>query len=242
METQKSTSSDSVARVVYPTWINLAELIVWMSEQVPGIVRPYPRYIYNCPTIILLSGKMLAGKDTVGAIITEMLPGFQQRAFAAKLKKVVSTLCNVPEVPTREEKEQLRMHGRSLGTMLQDTGAKLREISPNIFVDALFEDPTLPEFVIVTDCRHKEEVERGEALGGVCIRINGDPLGQRNAQSQTRNLNHLSETALDDHLFKYVIDNNGTLDELRTKVRHVLTNIYGENYDTLKAHMLLQKM
>lgn len=102
-------------------------------------------------------------------------------------------------------------------------------IHPEIWVNALFADyetnylNTPTEKVrggymevskwIITDVRFPNEVKAIEDRGGMIIRIErpGIELGT-----------HASETALDDHVFKHTIINDGTIEDLVQKVKHVL--------------------
>ena len=70
---------------------------------------------------------------------------------------------------------------------------------------------------IITDCRFQNEVEAVKRRGGIVIRTN------RGNTTDKGELNpHTSETALDDAEFDYVIDNNGTIEELIIKVKEIL--------------------
>ena len=68
---------------------------------------------------------------------------------------------------------------------------------------------------IVTDCRFPNEAESINQKNGIVIRVNSDRCNNEDK--------HPSETALDDYdKFNYVIENNGTLEELLYKVRDIL--------------------
>lgn len=64
---------------------------------------------------------------------------------------------------------------------------------------------------IITDTRFPNEARAIKKRGGVVIRINRD-IG---------NGSHPSETALDDYNFDYIIDNNGSMEDLISSVRHM---------------------
>jgi hypothetical protein len=67
---------------------------------------------------------------------------------------------------------------------------------------------------IITDLRFTNELEAVTRRGGITIRIN------RNNGTRAVDIhNHISETALDNAEFDYVIENDGTLEELVEKVR-----------------------
>lgn len=57
------------------------------------------------------------------------------------------------------------------------------------------------------------------------LRINGDPVKIREKNEDGRDLNHISETDLDDYAFENVIENNGSMNELRENARAFLLRI-----------------
>ena len=67
---------------------------------------------------------------------------------------------------------------------------------------------------IITDMRFLNEMEAVKKKGGITIRVN------RNLEESKDQ--HESETELDNAEFDYVIDNNGTIEELIEKVREIL--------------------
>lgn len=68
---------------------------------------------------------------------------------------------------------------------------------------------------IITDVRFPNEAKSIKDRSGIVIRVN------RGDKKPSENL-HESETALDDYKFDYVIENNGTLEELVSRVKEVL--------------------
>jgi hypothetical protein len=70
---------------------------------------------------------------------------------------------------------------------------------------------------IITDMRFPNELEAVEEREGITIRVN------RNNGTRAIDVNpHPSETALDDAEFDYVIENDGTIEDLVEKVREIL--------------------
>lgn len=121
-------------------------------------------------------------------------------------------------------------------------------IHPNIWVNALFStykpisynsipnndslygesytEIVYPNWVI-TDMRFPNELKAVKDRGGITIRVNrlrGPLTGNRLLHiSEKENIGqHSSETALDNAEFDYVIDNNGTIEELIRKVKEIL--------------------
>lgn len=80
--------------------------------------------------------------------------------------------------------------------------------------------PKYPNWII-TDCRFPNEANAIKEKGGINIRINRD--------NGTRIIDinpHPSETSLDNYTFDYVIDNNGTIEELIQEVKEILIKEY----------------
>lgn len=133
------------------------------------------------------------------------------------------------------------------------TDAMRNVIHPDVWVNALFADyncycgHTLNkceiahvEFEnckepnwIITDLLFPNELKAVENRNGITIRVNrknintvspiGTPIEVDRAISSLPST-HLSETALDSATFDYVIDNNGTIEELIEKVKQILIN------------------
>lgn len=76
---------------------------------------------------------------------------------------------------------------------------------------------TYPNWVI-TDMRFPNEMDVVKAKGGITIRVN-----RTNRWNKPQDIEHASETALDNHKFDYVIDNDGTISDLIDKVKNILT-------------------
>ena len=98
-------------------------------------------------------------------------------------------------------------------------------IHPNIWVNALMSEyncvpaDLAPNGIdcpnwIITDMRFLNEMEAVKKRGGITIRVN------RNLEESKDQ--HESETELDNVEFDYIINNNGTIEELIEKVKEIL--------------------
>lgn len=117
-------------------------------------------------------------------------------------------------------------------------------IHPNIWVNALMSEykwinnpngilrnMVAPNWII-TDMRFPNELKAVKDRGGITIRVNSNfkhggngasvYKGPSKGNRKVEPVEHESETALDSTEFDYVIDNNGTLEELIEKVREIL--------------------
>ena len=79
---------------------------------------------------------------------------------------------------------------------------------------------------LISDMRFPNEKKAIEDRGGITIRVNRKPKSEAfliDMQNNTlTKVEHPSETALDNEQFTYVIDNNGTIQDLVEKVREIL--------------------
>lgn len=194
--------------------------------------------------LIGLSGKKQVGKDTACEIIKKLTivqyahNMFEKHAFADKLKQCAAIIlgCKVERFEDNTFKDSATwipnqgspdpyLTGRQI---LQKLGTEVgRNIHPDIWVEALLRDyryrwthnmtncdnPLILPNWIVPDVRFLSEVKAIEGRGGFVIRINRDT---------SYSDSHPSEIGLDDYPFKYVVNNNGTLDELKDKLSNIL--------------------
>jgi hypothetical protein len=73
--------------------------------------------------------------------------------------------------------------------------------------------------IVVTDMRFPNEIQRVKDLNGVCVKVERD--------TDTLHGNHPSEQNVD-HLMDYVLDNTGSMDDLREGVAAMLSLIETE--------------
>lgn len=168
--------------------------------------------------IIALGYKKHSGKDTVGLYLRSHY-GFYRVGFADHLKRIAQTTFRLPSSAFEgENKEALSTfwYGMSHRRLLQYLGdAMKKQFGQDFFIKAA----NIPDLentfgnVVITDLRTKEEFTQIKEWGGICIKID----------RQTGFVdNHSTECALDGHEFDYVIENNGTLEELYYKIDHIM--------------------
>lgn len=119
--------------------------------------------------------------------------------------------------------------------LLQKVGTDLfrEQLHNNVWINALFADykphkmsEYNPSNWLITDLRFTNEAKSITDRGGICVRVN------RHFETQTFYTQrvsfpdgipvHPSENELDDYAFDYVIENNGTLEELIEEVKKML--------------------
>ncbi len=177
--------------------------------------------------IVGLSGKCHSGKDTAAELIQKLMP--EERwiplSFAYRLKVMVAALTGttIEQNLSIEGKEYVPPgFSDSLGALQQKLGVALREsIDPNIWVNIALAEANNYNRVIITDVRFPNEFVRIKERGGIIIRIEGDPAGKRACSK--RDMNHISETALDNGFqFDAVIHNNGSKEEFAKALLEVI--------------------
>jgi hypothetical protein len=101
-------------------------------------------------------------------------------------------------------------------------------IHPDVWINSLFADYhsgiKMSDYIeskwIITDLRFPNELQRIKNLGGICIRVNRK---SNILPCVAHEYQHPSETSLDNNEgFNYIINNNGTIEELIEKVKEIL--------------------
>ncbi len=186
--------------------------------------------------VLGLAGDSRAGKDTVGRLIQELRPDWIVRcvAFADDLK--VSAAAALGYAGTRAEQiarmDHLKEHGcvvcdpgdesggqRISGRaylQLYGTEAHRDVFGPSFWGERLLPRPDAPfagrddafDLLVITDVRFAAEVQRVRACGGAL-------WGVQRAGVEQHRTGHSSEAPVE---VDYIIDNAGTLDDLRRSV------------------------
>lgn len=193
--------------------------------------------------IIGISGKAQAGKDTVCKMITytiwyytfsqRLKPfgidhykecityydtllnniDYQHTSFAKALKSCLSVILNKDldkfENISFKNSRIDWLNNMTVRELLQKFGTAIRnEVCDDFWVKVCLKNCT--EDCIISDVRFESEAEGIRDINGIIIRINRDGAGAGN---------HISEIALDNYSFDYIIDNNGTEEDLLFKVK-----------------------
>lgn len=175
---------------------------------------------------ILVAGGLGSGKTTT---VDNLLPELRQYLtddqthvmeghFATALKQECAKMAKVDlqTFYTEQGKQQfLHSIGMTAGRFLQVHGEAKRQADPFHWVNLLKKQIVATAqaagksrvIVVVGDCRHPNEIDAMRP--GFALRLNGDPGGVR-ARSN-RDLNHPSETALNDYQkFDLVVSTDDT--------------------------------
>lgn len=150
--------------------------------------------------------------------------------FADPLKEICSILTGIPR-PDFEKPEVKNsylcedwdyikdgvIHQMTVRELMQIAGTEaLRtHLHPNTWVNAVFANYTEQSNWIISDTRFINELEAIKNRGGITIRVNRDENISMN--------DHISEHALDDADFDYIINNKtGEIDQLVEDVNDIL--------------------
>lgn len=165
---------------------------------------------------------------------------FENKKFAGKLKLIGSILSGVP-VENFEDQEFKKLPmsldwEMTYREFLQKLGTEaMRDgLHKNVWVNALFADyrtnfeaknaeewgKNLENNWIITDMRFPNELDAVILREGITIRVNR-PVHALSEENNAVQL-HPSETALDNSEFHYIIDNDGSFEDLMNKVEEIL--------------------
>ena len=181
--------------------------------------------------IIGFTGRAQSGKDTCASFIKELSDKVILAAYAKPLKDAAKILFNLTDDQLYDQtlKEQsiddLCINGidASPRIILQWLGSHLRkDISQDFFLEhmsfkikeALKKDI---DYFIVTDIRYNNEAELLKKYGAIIIKI------EREGPT-IKTSNHHSENGISNDIVDIIIDNNGTLDELKKKIIDIFIN------------------
>lgn len=176
--------------------------------------------------IIGITGRKYSGKTTAARLFEKSIAApTVQISFADSLKEEVAKACSVTVEFVEQNKSLFR-------PMLQWYGTDLKRnlVSQNYWIDRLREKLThidnYTAAVLIPDVRFLNEASFISSLGGILIRI-------KRPETDNAKDSHLSETEQDQILVDYSLENDGTLIDLKNKIRAV---IHGINKNQTPKH------
>lgn len=179
--------------------------------------------------VIGLSGFGGTGKDSVRDIL-EKEYGYKGGAFADALRKMAlfmdpyfpETQCTYVELVQQLGYDSAKRLHKCVRDYLVKLGEGARQsIGPTVWIDALLVPSKLQaewfdKPLVVSDVRYPNEAKRIHELGGVVVRITRPGV---NAAHPTE------EESLAATPYTYLLENDGTLDDLKVKVQTFLTSL-----------------
>lgn len=117
------------------------------------------------------------------------------------------------------------------GPLLQRVGQGMRDIDPDVWTR--YYDTRLaaekPELALIFDVRYPNEIEYIKSKNGYCVQIQRFTKDGSRLVAQDRDPDHISEKALDNHIWDYVVK-AGPLAELEEGARQVFDQIHMAAY------------
>ncbi len=178
--------------------------------------------------LIGLTGFAHSGKDTSADFIEDILKKkgltYSRVCFSRPLKESCKILFNLTdeELNNQDLKEEVLRNPKgearfiingleaSPRIILQWLGTQLRSININFFVnnmDKIISSCVEKDFIIITDVRYDNEAELVKKYFGTLVKI------ERNIK-KINSSDHSSERGIDKSFVDFIIENNGTLDNL----------------------------
>ncbi len=163
--------------------------------------------------IIVFSGKQFSGKDTVAKILLEKFHSFKRIGIADAIKLRYSEKTGLSVEEIEKNKPIYRQD-------LIDLGDWGRAQNPDYWLNSIIE---YEGNTIVTDIRVKHELDLFKSYGAFCIRVEATEEA-RSKRGVIVSKNDNTETALDNITdWDYVIQNNGTYEELLKNTQDLIT-------------------
>lgn len=186
--------------------------------------------------IILIHGLKRSGKDTFASILKELEPAVEIKPIAGPLKEitakafdlapsVVDYLKNDESIKIGFRSPQEKMYtGKTMRNFLQNLGTEAMKpifgdyVWAKLFTDSYLKSPkgcifVAPDFRVIEEYQYiisEAITANADALDVVTVKI------QRDEAEESGDL-HITEQGLADFNFDYLIDNNGTLEDLRAE-------------------------
>ncbi len=185
--------------------------------------------------IIGLGHRARQGKDYVANYMKEALPSLiSTYSFARELKFYCKEHHDelLPQWQLAHQTKQVPTCKSDLiygyTAILQWVGMKFREQDENYWVNKVQAkiEKEKPEIAVVTDCRFPNETAWVKENGGEMIEVIRRLEDGTQFVDPGRDPNHISETALDNYNFDFIISvRDGDLDALKSKAIGVLSTI-----------------
>ena len=172
--------------------------------------------------IIGIAGYKGSGKDTAGSVLVDTY-GWDKMSFAAPIKDLTANIFNLDRLMLEGNTSEARyvremplpnVFGKTPRYLLQVIGTGFRDlIHPDVWVK-IVETNYLnhDNHVVITDVRFPNEVEMiskyGFVVGIKRPGFNGDQ--------------HISERALDNVALRYIVNNDGTMQDLKNNMNRLV--------------------
>jgi dephospho-CoA kinase len=174
--------------------------------------------------IVGFAGRKRAGKDEAAKYLVEHCR-FQRLSFADALKSAAREIFGLTEdqmYGAEKQKEAVdEFWGKSPRLIMQLLGTEVgRAIDVNVWVKSIERKLVGLSSIVIPDCRFQNEADMIRRNGGIIVRIDRPSLGPQTDM-------HASETSLANYEFDDIIVNDGTLNDLYSKVQKLFLEYEG---------------
>lgn len=175
------------------------------------------------PKIFIISGKARHGKDTIAGIIEKYYQNSIKLHYAYYLKEYAKKIKNWDGLESTKPRRFLQQ--LSLDVIRKQIGSNFftRRMEEDIKVYSNFFN-----VIVIPDARRKEELDyiKSRFDNVITIRINRNNFISPLTLEEQKDI---TEVDLDDYKnFDYVIENDGTLEDLKNKIENILNKLEGE--------------
>jgi hypothetical protein len=186
--------------------------------------------------LFMIIGEIGSGKSTVANILQEEY-GFKEEMFAGPLKEFARLIgfTNSQIYGTQKEKLEINEFWNISGRVfLQKFGSDIcRYTIPEKIPEMDMSDSTLwvrvmekkiqkNPLLVISDGRFPDEATLIKKHGGIIIRIQRDSVDNSISEISNNIHTHVSETSMKHIKEDYLVDNNGTLDDLKKSIDVIL--------------------
>ena len=175
------------------------------------------------PQIIGIVGQKQVGKNTVADLLMQAYPSARPFAFGDKLKQIISDALKLNlkymQDPDLKEVPLITYRNYTPRQIMQQFGDCLKLFDPDIFTRPLLElaNKYPDDVILITDVRFPAEAVVIKELGGTLVRVCRKSLMTYDG--------HISEQASSKITTDYVLENNGTMQQLRNACDNLVARL-----------------
>lgn len=168
--------------------------------------------------VVIISGKQFSGKDTVASVLNDVLEDFKLAPLADAIKIEFGEEKNLTFNEIDRNKPLYR-------TELIELGTRRRQKDKNYWINKVL---SMEGNLIISDVRLQHELETFKKFDAIAIRVEAK-REERAKRGRIVEENDYTEIDLDsEDGWDYVIENNGTIEELKEQALKVAEEIIKE--------------
>lgn len=176
----------------------------------------------NNMKIIMICGKARSGKDTLADFLIKHLTEKEANPCRIQIAQYIKYYAMKYFGWNGEEETKPRDLLNKIGTDIIRN-----KINPNFHTDRLIEDIKILSYFydtfVISDVRLPEEIKQ---IKKAFDNVTTIKLTRESDELNEQQLKHMTETAFDNYNnFDYIIDNNGTLEELEQKSKQIINKV-----------------